>query len=88
MILTHESGAQEDQFDGKEEGQKSRGTIPLRIVLSITIASSRTVVHVVCRLCSLLVIQTIGQYSSASSPRGGAASLLLCEKDGLYCTRQ
>jgi hypothetical protein len=30
MILTHESGAQEDQFDGKKEGQKSRGTIPLR----------------------------------------------------------
>jgi hypothetical protein len=29
MILTHESGAQEDQFDGKKEGQKSRGTIPL-----------------------------------------------------------
>jgi hypothetical protein len=27
MILTHESGAQEDQFDGKKEGQKSRGTI-------------------------------------------------------------
>ncbi len=30
MILTHESGAQEDQFDGKKEGQKTRGTIPLR----------------------------------------------------------
>ncbi len=30
MILTHESGALEDQFDGKKEGQKSRGTIPLR----------------------------------------------------------
>jgi hypothetical protein len=29
MILTHESGAQEDQFDEKKEGQKSRGTIPL-----------------------------------------------------------
>ncbi len=29
MSLTHESGAQEDQFDGKKEGQKSRGTIPL-----------------------------------------------------------
>jgi hypothetical protein len=29
MILTHESGAQEDQFDGKKEGQTSRGTIPL-----------------------------------------------------------
>ena len=29
MILTHESEAQEDQFDGKKEGQKSRGTIPL-----------------------------------------------------------
>jgi hypothetical protein len=29
MISTHESGAQEDQFDGKKEGQKSRGTIPL-----------------------------------------------------------
>jgi hypothetical protein len=30
MILTHESGAQEDQFDGKKEGQKSHGTIRLR----------------------------------------------------------
>jgi hypothetical protein len=29
MILTHESGSHEDQFDGKK-GQKSRGTIPLR----------------------------------------------------------
>ncbi len=29
MILTHESGAQEDQFDEKKEGKKSRGTIPL-----------------------------------------------------------
>jgi hypothetical protein len=29
MILTHELGAQKDQFDGKKEGQKSRGTIPL-----------------------------------------------------------
>jgi hypothetical protein len=29
MILTHESGAQEDQFDGKKVGQKSRGTISL-----------------------------------------------------------
>ncbi len=31
MILTYESGAQENHFDGKKEGQKSRGTIPLRI---------------------------------------------------------
>jgi hypothetical protein len=30
MSLTHESGAQEDQFDEKNGGQKSRGTIPLR----------------------------------------------------------
>jgi hypothetical protein len=29
MILTHESGSQEDQFDGKKEGQNSRCTIPL-----------------------------------------------------------
>ncbi len=29
MILTHESGAQEDQFDEKNGGQKSRDTIPL-----------------------------------------------------------
>jgi hypothetical protein len=32
MILTHESGAQEDQFDGKKEGQKSRCTIPLSLI--------------------------------------------------------
>ncbi len=30
MILTHESGSQEDQFDGKKKGQKSCGTVPLR----------------------------------------------------------
>ncbi len=30
MILTHESGAQEDQFDEKKEGPKSRETIPLK----------------------------------------------------------
>jgi hypothetical protein len=31
MILTHESGFQEDQFDGKKNGgKKSRDTIPLR----------------------------------------------------------
>ncbi len=30
MILTHESGSQEDQFDGKKWRQKSRDTIPLR----------------------------------------------------------
>jgi hypothetical protein len=29
MILTHESGSQEDQFDEKNGGQKSRDTIPL-----------------------------------------------------------
>jgi hypothetical protein len=29
MILTHESGSQEDQFDEKNGGKKSRGTIPL-----------------------------------------------------------
>jgi hypothetical protein len=29
MILTHESGAQEDQFDEKNGVQKSRDTIPL-----------------------------------------------------------
>ncbi len=34
MILTHESGAQEDQFDGKKS-QKSRGTIPLKKFLLI-----------------------------------------------------
>jgi hypothetical protein len=41
MILTHESGAQEDQFDGKKEGQKSRGTIPL--ILFFTILFSRQI---------------------------------------------
>ncbi len=34
MILIHESGAQEDQFDGKKEGKKSRGTIPLKVFKS------------------------------------------------------
>ncbi len=29
MILTHESGAQEDQLDEKNGGKKSRDTIPL-----------------------------------------------------------
>ncbi len=29
MILTHESGFQEDQFDEKNGGKKSRETIPL-----------------------------------------------------------
>ncbi len=29
MILTHESESQEDQFDEKNGGQKSRDTIPL-----------------------------------------------------------
>ncbi len=29
MILTHESGSQEDQFDGKKD-QKSRGTVPFK----------------------------------------------------------
>jgi hypothetical protein len=29
MIITHESGSQEDQFDEKNVGKKSRGTIPL-----------------------------------------------------------
>ncbi len=29
MILTHESGSQEDQFDEKNKGKKSRETIPL-----------------------------------------------------------
>jgi hypothetical protein len=32
MILTHESESQEDQFDGKNEGQKSRDTIPLNLL--------------------------------------------------------
>ncbi len=36
MIWTHESGAQGDQFDGKKEGQKSRGTIPLNKQFIIT----------------------------------------------------
>jgi hypothetical protein len=31
MILTHESGSQEDQFDEKNGGKKSRGTIPLNL---------------------------------------------------------
>ncbi len=31
MILTHESGSQEDQFDEKNGGKKSRETIPLRL---------------------------------------------------------
>ncbi len=31
MILTHESGSQEDQFYEKNWGKKSRGTIPLII---------------------------------------------------------
>jgi hypothetical protein len=30
MNLTHESGSQEDQFDEKNGGQKSRDTIPLK----------------------------------------------------------
>ncbi len=30
MILTYESGSQEDQFDKKNGGKKSRGTIPLK----------------------------------------------------------
>jgi hypothetical protein len=29
MMLTHESGSKEDQFDEKNGGQKSHGTIPL-----------------------------------------------------------
>jgi hypothetical protein len=29
MILTHESGSQEDQLDEKNGGKKSHGTIPL-----------------------------------------------------------
>ncbi len=29
MILTHEAGSQEDQFDEKNGGKKSRYTIPL-----------------------------------------------------------
>jgi hypothetical protein len=29
MISTHESGSQEDQFDEKKGGKKSRETIPL-----------------------------------------------------------
>jgi hypothetical protein len=37
MILIHESGAQGDQFDGKKEGQKSRGTIPLKALELIAI---------------------------------------------------
>jgi hypothetical protein len=32
MILTHESRAQEDQFDEKNGGQKSRDTIPLKLL--------------------------------------------------------
>jgi hypothetical protein len=31
MILTHESGSQEDQFDEKNRGKKSFGTLPLSI---------------------------------------------------------
>jgi hypothetical protein len=38
MILTHEPGAQEDQFDEKK-GQKSRGTIPLKIVRELQVCS-------------------------------------------------
>jgi hypothetical protein len=30
MILNHESESKENQFDGKNEGQKSRDTIPSR----------------------------------------------------------
>jgi hypothetical protein len=30
MILTHESGSQEDQFDEKNGDKKSRDTIPLK----------------------------------------------------------
>jgi hypothetical protein len=32
MILTHESGSQEDQFGEKNGGQKSHDTIPLKRV--------------------------------------------------------
>ncbi len=44
MILTHESAAQEDQFDGKKEGNKSRGTIPL----SSSLAYWRLVGRAIC----------------------------------------
>jgi hypothetical protein len=33
MILTHESGAEEDQFDEINGGQKSRRTTPLNTVV-------------------------------------------------------
>jgi hypothetical protein len=32
MSLIHESGSQEDQFDEKNRGQKSCGTIPLTVL--------------------------------------------------------
>ncbi len=32
MILTHESGSQEDQFDEKNGGKKSCETIPLTLI--------------------------------------------------------
>jgi hypothetical protein len=43
MILTHESVAQEDQFDGKKEGQNSRGTIPLSIQVRGVLSRQNTV---------------------------------------------
>jgi hypothetical protein len=39
MILYYESGSQEDQFDGKKEGQKSRDTIPLNSIRVLTLNS-------------------------------------------------
>ncbi len=37
MILTHESEAQEDQFDEKNGGQKSRDTIPLNLAVETAV---------------------------------------------------
>jgi hypothetical protein len=55
MILTHESGSQEDQFDGKKEDQKSRGTIPLSLtLLAIIIAQYLSLAD----FCSTYVINT------------------------------
>jgi hypothetical protein len=38
MILTHESGSQEDQFDEKNRGKKSRDTIPFAEGITLCLA--------------------------------------------------
>ncbi len=44
MILNHESGSQEDQLDGKKEGQKSRGPISLSLSCGLEKRNSEAIV--------------------------------------------